>query len=455
MGNPKILHARTLIVAFSFMGFSGPASAQTETPFRTMADWQSVLGPAQGELPDPLPEVRWRQHLRGAFLEAKSTGRPLFVTFRCLPCKQCADFDQDVLEGSPALTPLLRRFITVRLTDANDLDLNVFPATGFQDFDLSWWGYFLSPQGNVYGIFGGRDHISDTTRISEAALVQTLQRVLAHHYDPRRESWNIDGPEADLRLTSRGPTKLDGYDSWARKKPWAANQDCLHCHQVVEMLRQPVIDAGTFNAERDLGIWPLPENVGLKLDRDHGLRITEIEQDNPAAVAGLQAGDVLAAAGGRRLFGQADFRGVLHRHANPSGTIDVHWWRDAHLMSATLQLESGWRRTVLDWRASVSGGNIGAHPGFAWPNKGPRKASIDGGMSIRPWLGNDHKRWAAYAAGLRENHIIVAVDGQSPDLHGRSFLVWFRLRHEPGDEVTLTLREGKSLRKITYRLPLP
>ncbi len=69
--------------------------------------------------------------------EAADTGRPLFITFRCLPCKQCADFDASVLDGSPSLTPLLRQFITVRLTDAAQLDLSIFPAEGYQDFDLS------------------------------------------------------------------------------------------------------------------------------------------------------------------------------------------------------------------------------------------------------------------------------------------------------------------------------
>ncbi|MCZ6836807.1 MAG: thioredoxin family protein [Planctomycetota bacterium] len=464
MRNKKIRCASFLIAMASILGLGAPAPGQSDPGSPPSVDWQTVLGPAQGEWPDPLPDVQWREHVRGALLEARSTGRPLFVTFRCLPCKQCADFDKDVLEGSPDLTPLLKQFITVRLTDANDLDLNVFPAQGFQDLDLSWWGYFLSPQGRVYGIFGGRDHVSDSTRISEAALVNTLKRVLAHHYDPRRALWDIDGPAPDLGLSSRGPNQLEGYDSWAGRRDWVSEQNCLHCHQVAEVFRQPAIDAGTFKKnDADLRMWPLPENVGLEVDRDHGLLIKVVEPDSAAASAGLQSGDILAAAGGRRLFGQADFRGVLHRQANPTGSIDVQWWRDDRLMSGTLKLESGWRETVLNWRASISGGNIGAHTGFAWPNKGPRDAVIDrepggsegGGMSIRPWLGNDHKRWPAYAAGLRDHHVIVAVDGESPDLFGRPFLVWFRLRHEPGDEVTLTVRDGDELRKITYRLPSP
>ena len=59
----------------------------------------------------------------------------------------------------------------------------------------------------------------------------------------------------------------------------------------------------------------------------------------------------------------------------------------------------------------------------------------------------------AWQAGLRPGHTIVAVDGESPDLFGRGFLVWFRLRHEPGDSVLLTVRDGNKERTIRYRLP--
>ena len=120
-------------------------------------------------------------------------------------------------------------------------------------------------------------------------------------------------------------------------------------------------------------------------------------------------------------------------------------------MSGTLQLAEGWRRTVLDWRTSVSGGNIGSGPGFSWPVKGPGAGS--GRMSITPWFGKNPHRSVAWQAGLRPHHTIIAVNGESPDLFARGFLAWFRLRHEPGDTVLLTVRDGNKQRTIRYQLP--
>ena len=130
----------------------------------TMPPWKEILGPSQGKVPSWAGStVMWRTNLPEAMAEARQKNRPLFVTFRCLPCKQCADFDKEVLEGGPFLDPMLAKFITVRLTDAAAIDLAIFPLEGFVDLDLSWWGWFLLPEGRVYGVFGGRDHVSDWT----------------------------------------------------------------------------------------------------------------------------------------------------------------------------------------------------------------------------------------------------------------------------------------------------
>ena len=421
--------------------------------------WAEILAPAdtdQRTRPAPQDKVVWREDLRAALVEARADDRPVFVTLRCLPCKQCADFDQDVLEGGPRLDPILKQFVTVRLTDARNVDLELLPMAGFQDMDLSWWGWMLSPEGRVYGVFGGKDHVSDATRISVDALRHTLERVLDHHFDARRADWDIDGPAPELTAAARLPADLPGYASWAARGTEESN--CLHCHQVVEIMRQPDLDAGRFDKQRDVDVWPLPENVGLVLERDHGLFIERVHAGSAAAATGMRAGDRLAVAGGRRLFGQADFRGVLHRAPHGDATISVRWWRDETLHEGLLELTGAWRDTVLPWRTSISQGNIGAHPGFAWGNAASpadrRSLGIpENTMALRPWFGRKGGG-PAWEAGLRGADIVIAVDGESPDVVGRDFMAWFRMRHEPGDRVTLTARRGPGDdRDLSYTLP--
>jgi hypothetical protein len=424
--------------------------------------WAEILGASRAKPPAPASEVKWRDDVRAALAEARATDRPLLVTLRCLPCKQCAGFDAAVLEGEGELEDVLAQFITVRITSASDLDLRLFPVEGWQDLDLSWWGWILSPEGRIYSIFGGKDHVSDTTRISPEAFANTLRRVLEHHYDPRRDAWDVDGPAPELGGKSPTPLDLPGAESWKKLGAPSLKKDgCLHCHQVNEVLRQPALDAGKFDKRRDLQPWPLPENIGLSVDRDDGLRVTKVSAGSAAERAGLRVGDRLAAAGERKLFGQADLRGVLHRAPADAATIELRWWRGSELQRGQLELASGWRATELAWRKSIADGNIGAVPGFAWPMAAKpelrRKLAIPAGkMAVTPWFGKEPKTWPAWSAGLRDDDVIVAVGGESPDLAVRDFMAWFRLRYDPGDEVVLRVRDGRGReREVRYKAPAP
>lgn len=413
--------------------------------------WSAIVAEQPAKLPAPRENVVWMEDLGAAREQARREGRPLFVTLRCLPCKQCLSFDQEVMAGGEVLDPLLAHFVTVRITDASTLNLRLFPVDGFQDFDLSWWGWLFSDKSELYGVFGGRDHVSDTSRVSVGALASTLKRVLTHHYHPKRPEWDLDGTapvSGDLL-----PAALPGYRSWIKKTPPNERMaGCLRCHQVGEILRQPAIDAGTFDKVRDLAVWPLPENVGLEVERDHGLLVSKVVAGGAAANAGLKVGDILVAAGNRRLFGQTDLRGVLHRGPKGAGAITIRWQRGTEFMSGELRLVKGWRHTPLGWRASVSQGNVGPRPGF-FPlsaTVGQREHhSIPGEtMAVRPYFGRH--RGAAFRAGLREHDIIVAVNGESPDLSGREWLTWFRLNHEAGKRIVFTVVDHGKKRRIAF-----
>ena len=413
-------------------------------------DIEKALSAPQAKIPDGQTQIHWRDKLDDAFKEAKSSNRPLFVTFRCLPCKQCASFDKDVLEGGPVLSPLLKQFITVRLTDASQLNTAIFPFEQYQDLDLSWWGYFLSPQGQIYGVFGGKDHVSDQTRISVEAIKNTMKRVLNYHYQPQRKAWNLDGPEPKPE-TGKFPKDYPMYNDWKNERPWVGKQTCLHCHQVNDIVRYEPVMTGKFNKETDLDMWPLPENAGINLERDHGLKVVSSSNTDKAQHK-LQKGDEIVAAGDKLTFSQADFRGVLHRFKD-QGKLPVWIKRNGQVYKTLIVLKKDWRqpfkREHLYWRKSVYDGPIGAYQGF-WPLKGPKSGK--GSMSIKPWFGKDTSKNIAYQAGMRPHHVIIAVDGKSPDLFGRNFVGWFKLNYKKGDKVTFTVLEKGKKKQISYQL---
>jgi serine protease Do len=219
-------------------------------------------------------------------------------------------------------------------------------------------------------------------------------------------------------------------------------------------LREPLLSSGTFDKQKHTQVWPLPENVGITLERDHGLLVTSVDENSPAAKAGIRAGDFLAVAGGRKLFGQADFRGVLHRGPSGAGSIPVVWLRNNKPLSGTLDVQDGWRRTILDWRMSISQGNIGADVTF-FPlaaSKNERAAAGVGedAMAVKPFL---YKDGAAAKAGLKSHHIITAVNGESPDVSGRSFQWWVRQRFDAGARIKLTVKDGGAEKQIEFELP--
>ena len=340
----------------------------------------------------------------------------------------------------------------------------MLPLADYEDLDLSWWGWFLSPEGKVYGVFGGRDRVSDETRISPAALAATLKRVLAHHYDPRRPAWDVDGPAPVREGDARSAKELPGFAAWSTHGNRESKaQTCIHCHQVAEILRQPAVDAGTFDKDRDLRHLAAAGERGA----DRRSRPWAEGEVGRAGRPRGQGGDQgRRRAGGRRTGGQGRPQAVqpgrLSRRPAPgpggAGAVELWWLRDGKPMSGSLTLADGWKANPreLDWRASVSQGNIGIGPGFfplgLSPQERKARGIADGTLAVKPFFPPKPASYA-WEAGVRREHVITAVDGEHPDVAGRAFLVWFRLHHDAGGEATFTVMDEKGReQKVTCKL---
>jgi serine protease Do len=77
----------------------------------------------------------------------------------------------------------------------------------------------------------------------------------------------------------------------------------------------------------------------LKLPADRGVLLSEVEQDSPAAKAGLKSGDVVTEFDGQRVEGTLAFRRMV-RETPPGRTIELGYWRDGSSGSVRVELGS-------------------------------------------------------------------------------------------------------------------
>src|ERR1043165_6663430 len=113
---------------------------------------------------------------RKGFEEARSTGKPLMVVLRCVPCMACMGIDAGVLT-EPELQPLLDKFVRVRVINANALDLSLFQF----DYDLSFSTMFFNGDGTVYGRYGSWTHQKNSQDKTTAGFKKALEAALRIH----------------------------------------------------------------------------------------------------------------------------------------------------------------------------------------------------------------------------------------------------------------------------------
>jgi serine protease Do len=373
--------------------------------------------------------------------EAKKTGKPLLVLFRCVPC-QCAEVldEQVTMEGSE-LEALEKEFVCVRLVQMKGVDLGYFQF----DRDLSFAVLFMNADGTVYGRYGTRATVSRTeaTHISLPSFKKSLERALALHKGYPGNKEQFVGKRAE-------PEKIRFAEQMQEFKKFSGAttvENCIHCHMAGEAEVRRRVEEGRLTLS-DVWVYPLPENLGLSLDVNDGLLVKRVREGSPAATAGLKPGDELISLQGQPLVSQGDIQWALH-HLPREAKLAVRFRRNGEVVEKTIPLSGEWRRTEVSWRDSLAG----IRPGiFLRPvSQGERKQNgvAEGGMA----LGVRYVQGpAAQKSGIRQGDVVVAVDGLTNLLGEGDFLAHIRLTKAGADSARLTIKRKGEER--TIELPL-
>ena len=381
---------------------------------------------------------------------AKESGKPLLVSFRCIPCEACAKLDEDVVQRSPAVRKLLDQFVCCRIPRANGMDLATFQF----DYDQSWAAFMLNPDLTIYGRYGTRSHQTKSEDdVSLEGFAKALEGALELHaaYPKNREALarkrgdppGVKAPEELPSLKERFGPALD----------WEGNvaKSCMHCHQVVEAQRLAARVAGQPIPEKLLYPYPSPRVLGLVFDPKERARVREVGGGSQAEKDGFKAGDDLTTLAGQPVISIADVQWVLHG-AGDSGALDAEVTRAGAPVKLKLTLPEGWRQKgELSWRASswdlrrMTTGGLSLEE---MPDADSAKLGLTNSvLALRvKHVGGFGEHAAAKKAGFREGDVIVSVQSRTDRMTESALMAWLARTTKRGQSVPVTvLRAGTRL----------
>jgi serine protease Do len=364
----------------------------------------------------------WYSDYKVALAEAKRTGKPIFLVFRCEPCVDCAQIDEQVVRLNQEIADTADKFVRVRLVRIAGADLRLFEF----DHDVTWFAFFLNADEQIYGRYGGRDATDAQARISLKGLRYALEQALAAHKNPAKPVPRTEKP-------------LRAEDFAAAKR----HSGCIHCHNVNEFRRADLKSQGLWTRE-DSWVYPMPENIGLCLDVDAGNQVKTVVAGTPSDKAGIKVGDLIEKINGIPVASFADASYGLHK-APSKGQIPILWRHDGKQMSAVLDVAEGWRKTNLGWRPSLLD-ILPLMPLSGDDLKPEEKKQL--GLPVQQLAFRQDKfvHSSLKAIGLQKDDIVVGVDGKQMDGTLESFLAYIRSNYLVGDRATLNvLRAGKKV----------
>jgi hypothetical protein len=383
--------------------------------------------------------------LAKGFEQARETGKPLLVVFRCIPCENCAQLDQDIVERDLRVQSLLDQYVCVRVVHANGMDLQLFQF----DYDQSFAAFILNGDKTIYGRYGTRSHQTRSEEdVSLDGFAEALQAGLEIHADYPANKSELAGKQP------QSPPRYEAPEHFPRLKEYASKLDyegkvaasCIHCHQVGESLREVLRDDGQPIPDRVLFPYPHPKILGLIMDPKHKATVARIESDSAAERAGFRAGDGIVSLDGQSLLSIADIQWVLH-NASDRDELPVLIRRNGQPIELTLTLAAGWRRQGdISWRATSWALRRMTTGGLQLADLAPKRRAEkeldDDSLALEVLHAGEYGEHAhAKNQGFRKGDVIVSIAGQSNRMR-ESDLFALLVNRPIGEKVPVSVLRG-------------
>ena len=353
---------------------------------------------------------------------------------------------------------MLEKFVTVRLVQANAMDLTLFQL----DFDLTFAVFFLNADGTVYGRYGTRSDEGAMRDISMEGLRKALQGALELHENYPANKDTLVAKRAQLTKYKK-PERYPSLKHYRPKLDYDGQvvKSCMHCHQIRDAERQLAREKRKPMSDELIFPWPLPETVGLKLDPKERATVVSVTEGSAAAKAGFAPGDDIRSLNGQPLLSIADVQWVLET-TGASARIPAVVWRKmknaprplegtSSIENLTLVLDKGWRRkSDISWRVTTWDLRRIALGGMVLET-----APGSDGKSMRlraKHVGRYGKHKVAMNAGLRKGDIITSFDGQKKAMTESELLAWVLQNRPAGTRVTITYERGGETREAKFRV---
>jgi len=399
---------------------------------------------------------RWIYNdIDAAFAKAKESGKPLIVVLRCVPCISCMELDGDVVELKGGLEPLADQFVCARIINANSFDLTLFQF----DYDVSFAAMFFNGDRTVYGRFGTRAQKDSRAKdVTLEGFKKALEGALEIHRGYPANKAALAGKQGTPKSAKTAmdyPTLSEKYKpelDWAGKVVGS----CIHCHMLREAERTALRSKGTPWPDALLYPSPLPESIGLTLNRDERAQVTGFAPNSPAQAAGFRVGDVISTLEAQPMVSIADVQWVLD-HAPSSGTLKATVTRGGAAKELAIALPEGWRtKQDISWRPTTWGmrGMIGGllSEDLNDETRVQRGLKTNEMALLIKFVGQYGAHAKAKNAGFKVDDVITELDGKTSRMTESAMLGYLIQNKKPGEEVkVVVLRAGQ---RTELKLPL-